>query len=205
MSMLRRLVVAQIVTVLAVSTLAAQEHPMPGERGMGPGRMNQGMSMPTPQMGMGQMGMSEGMMMGGHDPEMMRVAAYSPARLLEQTDRLGLTPAQAARLDVLARDVEAAGGRAKLDHDKHHGDLVKLFSQPAPDVAQVRTHALGVVQADRDEHVASLVAAAQAKALLTAEQRARVEGWTDAREMMQADMARRQATMQGERPEHSQH
>lgn len=111
---------------------------------------------------------------------MMRIMVYAPDHLLGRKDVLGLTEQQVARLTALRDAAKAAHDGAAADA-KAHGDALALaFAAPAPDTAALRLHFDGMHAAMGRAHVAMLRAAAQAKAVLTDTQRARVEGWADA-------------------------
>lgn len=170
-----------LVLALAASPLAAQQQPpQPPPPQPPPGGMG-------PRMG-GMMGMGGGMLMG---------MGYAPQRLVDRREALGLTPDQVSRLEALAQQSKQA--RDKADSlGKSHGDaLADLWKQDAPDVNQVRTHAQAQMQAMESAHLAQLVAAAQAKAVLTPEQRGRVAGWNDAARMRMGRFMNRPGGMGG--------
>ncbi len=133
---------------------------------------------PAPQPPQERMGMRAGMLgMMGPGPQM---GLYAPQHLVDRREVLGLTPEQVARLEALAQDTKQASDKAQAEAKTHWDQLAELWKQPTPDVNQVRTHAQAAMQAMQGARVAHLVAAAQAKAVLTAEQRGRVAGWADA-------------------------
>lgn len=108
---------------------------------------------------------------------MMRGMAFAPNHLLERKDSLGLTAQQVARLTAL-RDAtktahDAAHGQAKA----HMDAFAQAFQAAAPDTNAVKQHFQAAHAAMSKAHWTMLAAAAQAKALLTVEQRARVERW----------------------------
>ncbi len=148
---------------LAAGALGAQQPPQPPQQPASP-------AAPRPRMG-AMMGMGIGM--GG----------YAPQRLVDRREVLALTPDQVSRLEALAQEAKQAGDKAEAEAKTHWDQLAELWKQPTPDVNQVRTHAQAAMQAMQDARVAQLVAAAQAKAVLTAEQRGRVAGWADAGRM----------------------
>ena len=135
------------------------------------------------RMGGGMMGhMREGMgpMMG----PMMRTMAFSPEHLLMHKDALHLTDQQVARLTAL-------GDATKTSHDaamgamRTHGELMAtVMAAAAPDTAQLKGHFQALEAAMGQAHWAMISAAAQARALLTDVQRARVDGWADVMEHM---------------------
>lgn len=110
----------------------------------------------------------------------MGMGVYAPDRLVNRRDLLGLAPDQVARLEALAQDAKQARDKAQADAKPHWDQLAELWKQASPDVAQVKLHAQAAMQAMEAAHLAQLVAAAQAKAVLTPEQRGRVAGWADA-------------------------
>lgn len=159
---------------LVAGSLVAQQPPQPPQppAAMGP-RMG-------PMMGMGR-GMEMGMGMG----------VYAPQRLVDRREVLSLTPDQVSRLEALAQEAKQASDKATAEAKTHWDQLAELWKQATPDVNQVRTHAQAAMQAMQGARLAQLVAAAQAKAVLTAEQRGRVAGWADAARMgMQRRMDR---------------
>jgi hypothetical protein len=93
---------------------------------------------------------------------------------------LGLTPEQVSRLEALAQETKQATDKAQAEAKTQWDQLAELWKQATPDVGQVRTRAQAALQAMQGARVAQLAAAAQAKAVLTAEQRGRVAGWADA-------------------------
>lgn len=153
-----------LVLALAAAPLAAQQQPpQPPAPQQPQGGMGPGMS--------GMMGMGGGMLMG---------MGYAPQRLVDRRETLGLTPDQVSRLEALAQQAKQARDRADSAAKGQHDALADLWKQDAPDVNQIRTHAQAAMQAMESAHLAQLVAAAQAKAVLTPEQRGRVAGWGDA-------------------------
>ncbi len=111
----------------------------------------------------------------------MRMAIYSPTVLLERREALALTPDQVTKLSTLENDVRAAREKAQTDGKPHRDELAKLWEQSVPDVTQIRTHAQAMMQVEQTAQLAALLSTAQAKAVLTPEQRGRVQGWADAR------------------------
>ena len=109
----------------------------------------------------------------------MEFGAYGPEPLVDRREALSLTPEQVSRLEALAQDARQAREKATADAKPHWDQLEDLWKQPAPDVNQVRTHAQAAMQAMQAARLAQLTAAAQAKAVLTPEQRGRVAGWAD--------------------------
>jgi hypothetical protein len=140
-----------------------------------PGMMGQGMSHMKPM---------EQMM-----APMMRGMAFAPDRLLMRKDALGLTAQQVTRLTALRDATKTAHDAAEADGKAHMGALAQAMQASAPDTGAVRLHFQGAHAAMGKAHLTMLTAAAQAKALLTDEQRGRVNGWVDAMEMHQMGQA----------------
>jgi Spy/CpxP family protein refolding chaperone len=147
--------------VLVAAPLAAQQPPQP----------------PQPPPGMGP---RMGAMMGSGGGGMLMGMGYAPQLLVDRRDALGLTPDQVSRLEALAQQAKQARDKADSVAKGHRDALADLWKQDTPDVSQVRTHAQAAMQAMESAHLAQLTAAAQAKAVLTPEQRGRVAGWADA-------------------------
>jgi len=123
--------------------------------------------------------------MAGHDmmeqmmAPMTRAMAFAPDQLLNRKDALGLSAQQVARL-IAIRDA------AKASHDAAHADakvqmeaLVAAMQAAPADTAALTVRFRDMHDACGKAHLAMLMAAAQSKALLTDEQRSRVNGWVD--------------------------
>lgn len=123
---------------------------------------------------------------------MTQIGAFAPAALLQRKDLLGLTADQLGRLQVLSREVESAHATAADLIEAGRAQLDLAWQADRPDPKAVQDRAGLIIQAHHDAHLAMLGTAAQAKGLLTPEQRGRVLGWLDARQMM-----RQQGTPQG--------
>ena len=109
---------------------------------------------------------------------------FGPSMLLDERGVLALTPDQVTRLSTLETEVRQARDKTEAEGKPHREELEKLWEQPTPDAAQMRTHAQALMQAHQAAGLTALTAAAQAKAILTPEQRGRVRGWADARGRM---------------------
>lgn len=166
--------------VLAAAPLAAQQPPQAPPPQQTPGGM-------APRMG-AMMGMGAGMMMG---------MGYAPQRLVDRRETLALTPDQVSRLEALAQQAKQARDKADSLAKTHRDALADLWKQDAPDVNQIRAHAQAAMQAMEGAHLAQLVAAAQAKAVLTPEQRGRVAGWNDGARMRMRQFMNRPGRMGG--------
>jgi hypothetical protein len=119
---------------------------------------------------------------------MMRGMAFAPDHLLMRKDALALTAQQVTRLTALRDAAKTAHDAAEADGKAHMGAFAQAMQASAPDTGAVRLHFQGAHAAMGKAHLTMLTAAAQAKALLTDEQRGRVNGWVDAMEMHQMQM-----------------
>jgi len=174
-----RLALALALALAAAPLAAQQREPPPQQPPAGPMGMG-------PRMG-AMMGMGGGMMGMG----------YAPQRLVDRREALGLTPEQVSRLEALAQQAKQARDKADSLAKGHQDALADLWKQDAPDVNQIRTHAQAAMQAMESAHLAQLTAAAQAKAVLTPEQRGRVAGWNDAARMRMRQFMNRPGRMGG--------
>jgi Spy/CpxP family protein refolding chaperone len=176
---MKKLIHAAAVAVsLAGSALMAQQPgPPPSSRQPGPpvGQPPTGEAQPRGE------GAPQMRRMGRPAPGGIGMAVYSPTALLERRSMLNLTADQVTRLATLENDLKAARQKAETDAKPHRDELEKLWEQATPDVAQVRVHAQAMMQAQQAAQLLALTTTAQAKAVLTAEQRGRVQGWADAR------------------------
>jgi hypothetical protein len=129
---------------------------------------------------MGDMMMTHMMDMMG---PMMRTMAFTPDHLLGRKDALDLTPQQVTRLTALRDGAKTAHDAAQAEMQAHMTELARAMSAAAPDTTAVRQHFQAAHAAMGRAHWAMLVAAAQARALLTDAQRGRVDGWADMMEM----------------------
>lgn len=163
---------------LAAAPLAAQQPPQPTPPQQAPGAV-------APRMGP-MMGLGGGMGMG-----------YAPGRLVDRREALALTPEQVSRLEALAQQAKLARDKADSLAKPHRDALADLWKQDTPDVNQIRSHAQAAMQAMESAHLAQLVAEAQAKAVLTPEQRGRVAGWNDGARMRMRQFMNRPGRMGG--------
>jgi hypothetical protein len=141
-----------------------------------------------PRMGHDQEMMSHMMQMEQMMAPMMRGMAFAPDHLLMRKDALGLTAQQVTRLTALRDAAKTAHDAAQADAKTHMDALAQAMQASAPDTGAVRLHFQGAHAAMGKAHFTMLTAAARAKALLTDEQRGRVNGWVDAMEMHQMQM-----------------
>lgn len=128
---------------------------------------------------------------GGHKAHPMgRAMAFAPGQLLRHKEVLALTDAQVTRLTALRDEAQKAHDTAMKDARQHHDQLAAVMKAAAPDTAAARTHFLAAHAAMGQAHWAHIRAAAQARAVLTEVQRARVDGWADAMKMGRDHMRR---------------
>jgi hypothetical protein len=135
------------------------------------------------EMEMGQMMMGMMEMMG----PMMRTMAFEPDHLLARKDALELTPQQVTRLTALRDAAKTAHDAAHAGMQTHMGALAQTMKANAPDTTALKQHFQEAQAAMGRAHWAMLVAAAQARALLTDAQRGRVDGWADMMQMQMGD------------------
>jgi hypothetical protein len=116
---------------------------------------------------------------------MMRGMAFTPDHLLAHKDSLALTAQQVTRLTALRDQAKAAHDAAAADAKTHMDGLAQAMQAAAPDTNAVKGHFQAAHAAAGKAQWAMLAAAAQAKALLTDAQRAKVQA---SAESMQARM-----------------
>jgi Spy/CpxP family protein refolding chaperone len=167
---MKTLIQAAILTTACAVALAAQQ-PAPQPRQPG-----------GPPAG----GPPEGQMRERMRPEFgprggFAMMAFSPTALLEHREALSLTADQVTKLSTLETDLKTARDKARTDSKPHRDELQKLLEQSAPDVTQVRAHAQALMQAEQTGRLNAITTSVQAKAVLSPEQRGRVQGWADAR------------------------
>lgn len=168
-----------VLAALALAAPLAAQQPAKPDTGMMRHMMGQGMGQGMmPQM----MQMQE--MMG----PMMRGMAFAPNHLLMRKDALGLSVQQVARLTAIRDGAKTAHDAAHADAKTHMDALAQAMQVAAPDTSVVKLHFHAAHAAMGKAHWVMLAAAAQAKAVLTAEQRGRVNGWVDAMQMHQMQM-----------------
>jgi Spy/CpxP family protein refolding chaperone len=158
--------------LIGATTLAAQQPPPPDS--VGPRPLRQRIYAP-----------------GGSGPEATPGAMmYAPDRLVNRRQALNLTPEQVSRLETLAQEAQKAREQADTVVRSHAEELRTLWEAPAPDVRAIERAHQALSAAREQVTLAEVRAAAQAKAVLTDEQRGRVAGWRDgARLMMRRDAA----------------
>lgn len=160
-----------MVVLAAAAPLAAQQ---PGK----PDSMRHPMTEPGPMSGM----MMEGPTMERMGPAMMKLMLYAPQHLLARTDALGLTADQIARLTTLRDGSKTAQNAAMSEARLHMGAIEQAANAVKPDTAALKTHFQAAHGAMGRAHWAMLASAAQARAVLTDAQRAKVQVWADSME-----------------------
>lgn len=116
-----------------------------------------------------------------HQPEFpgFMFGIYAPDHLVDRREALKLTPDQVSQLETLAQEARTARERADTAVRSHEAQLRTLWEADAPDVRAIETHMQAVNAARQTAQLATVRAAARAKALLTPEQRGRVDGWRE--------------------------
>jgi len=152
-----------------------------------------------PMMGPGRMSgtMMEGSMMHDMGPALTRMMLYTPQHLLARKDTLGLTPDQVSRLTRLRDGAQAAHDAAAADARTHTQAIEHAASAATLDTAALKAHFEAAHAAMGKAHWAMLVSAAQARAVLTDAQRAKVQTWADS---MQAWARQHRQMMNPSRP-----
>src|SRR6266550_4361401 len=108
---------------------------------------------------------------------MMRAMAFTPDHLLARKDSLNLTPQQVTRLTALQDVAKPAHDQAAADAKMHMDAMAQALNAASPDTSAVKAHFQEAHAAMGKAHWAMLAAAAQARGVLTDEQRARVDRW----------------------------
>ena len=223
MRMMRMLgLVALIAAPLAAQQPSQPDTARPPMMGGGPGMMGRGMQGQMPMMGQGMMGgemmghmmqmMQMHQMMGPMMGPMMRAMGFDPEQLLDRKDALDLTPQQVTRLTAIRDAAKTAHDAAQSEGQTHMQEVARAMGAGAPDTNAMKTHFQAAQAAMSRAHWNMLSAAAQARAVLTDNQRGRVEGWTDAMmmqmgQMMQGmqGMTQMMPRMQRQRPDSQMH
>ncbi len=110
---------------------------------------------------------------------MMAVLAYTPQHLLAHKDALALTSDQVAKLTSLRDATKTAQEAALADAANHVRELRAAADAPTPDTAAWKVHFQAAHSAMGKAHWLALASAAQAKTVLTADQRSKVKMWAD--------------------------
>lgn len=178
--------------LLAIAVAARLSAQQPDSASRAPMRMEHGQDMMGAMGGlkggmggmMGGMGGLMGHMMEMGGGAMMRGLLFSPAHLLMHKEALGLTDQQVGKLTAL-RDAAKTGHDAGMtEQEKHAKALQAALTAATPDTVAVKAHFEEMQAGLARAQWAMLSAAAQARAVLTEVQRARVDGWGDAMEFM---------------------
>ncbi len=159
--MMRTMSLLAVATALLALPLAAQQ----------PGGMMGGA-----QMQMMDMGMMDSMM-----APMMRSMATAPERLLARKTALKLTADQVSQLTALRDATRPVRDSAAQKAMMHLREMDQVMHVPAPDTAAIRQHFDAALQFMGQAHMAMLDAAAQARAVLTDDQRKDVDAMATAR------------------------
>jgi Spy/CpxP family protein refolding chaperone len=129
------------------------------------------------RMGRDQQMMSHMMQMEQMMAPMMRAMAFTPDHLLARKDSLNLTAQQITRLTALRDAAKAAHDQPAADAKMHMDAMAQALNAASPDTSAVKAHFQEAHTAMGKAHWAMLAAAAQARAVLTDEQRARLDRW----------------------------
>lgn len=153
---MKRLLFVGLIAALAMPAAAQQPRPMGHDQQM-KSHMDQMEAMMAP---------------------MMSAMAFTPDHLLARKDSLGLTPQQVTRLTALRDAATTAHDAAAADAKAHMTAVADAMKAAAPDTSALKQHFDAAHAAMGKAHWAMLSAAAQARAALTDDQRARVERGT---------------------------
>jgi Spy/CpxP family protein refolding chaperone len=134
--------------------------------------------------------------------ELPGMRAFAPRLLIQRRDFLGLTEDQVSRLEQLSEEVRSALEQALQEAQIHHDALRDAWQADQPDADVVRRHAQQAMEARQAAQLATVGGAAHAKALLTSEQRGKMEGWMDGmrmgRQMRSGQRGMRRGTSRGQ-------
>jgi len=154
-------------------------------------------TMHHPMMGAGPGMMMDNPMMERMGPSLMRLMLNTPQHLLARKDALGLTPDQVGRLAALRDGAKTARDAALAEAETHVKELEQVANAAKADTAALKTHFQAAHNAMGKAHWTMLASSAQARAVLTDAQRAKVQMWADS---MQAWMQQHQRMMNPARP-----
>ena len=136
-------------------------------------------SMHHPMMGAGHGMTMDDPMMERMGPSLMRMMLYTPQHLLARKDALGLTPDQVGRLTALRDGAKATRDAAMAEAETHLKELEEVANAAKADTAALKTHFQAAHNAMGKAHWTMLASSAQARAVLTDAQRAKVQIWAD--------------------------
>ncbi len=108
---------------------------------------------------------------------MIGIMVYEPQLLLARKDSLKLTSDQVSKLTSIQNSSKAAHDTAGAEFKAHFDAVNQAFKTAAPDTVALRPHFDAAHAAMGKAHWAGLVAAAQARAVLTDAQRQKVDTW----------------------------
>lgn len=135
---------------------------------------------------------------GGGREMGMRGVPFAPELLIERRGVLELSPEQVGQLEALAQEAAEVRTAADQARDAHRTRMAELWQADQPDPQAITGEMKAMMAIQQEAQLAAAAAAAKAKALLTPEQRGRVEGWGDARRAL---MGRRGAPARADRSE----
>jgi len=110
---------------------------------------------------------------------MMRAMAFTPDHLLARKDSLNLTPQQVTRLTALRDAAQSTHDAAAAEAKAHMDGVGQALMVATPDTGAVKMHFQAAHSAMGRAQWAMLSAAAQARGVLTDEQRARADRWAN--------------------------
>jgi Spy/CpxP family protein refolding chaperone len=128
-----------------------------------------------PRPGHDEHGMSHMMQMEQMMAPMMRAMAFTPDHLLARKDSLNLTPQQITRLTTLRDAATTAHDAAAANAKTHMDGMAQALNAATPDTAAVKMHFQAAHAAMGTAHWAMFSAAAQARGVLTDEQRGMID------------------------------
>lgn len=147
-----RSAVALTLTALTAGAALAQGRGMPGHRMAG-----------------------QHAMQGGPAQMLPALAAFQPRLLLDRVTELGLSTEQVERLEALASEAETLVAEAQQTHQEYREAMMQEATRAAPDESRIAEAFWGAHAAMGKQHWAATHAALGAKAVLTPDQRTRVE------------------------------
>jgi Spy/CpxP family protein refolding chaperone len=167
---MRPLFAITLAALLIPATVVSQEPPQGppmGLRRAAPMTRQRGPMGPQGFRGMGPGGLAFG------------AQAFAPRVLLNRREQLALTDDQAKQLEALAGELDQARDKMTTEQQAHREKMRALWTAEKIDVTALQAEARAGMQAAQAMELQTITNIAKAKALLTAEQRGRVEGWAD--------------------------
>lgn len=101
--------------------------------------------------------------------------------LLRFREQLELTDEQVSRLEALEEPLRQAHEEAQKTIQEHQRQLREAWQADEPDRNAIRSHMQAIMEAQQAAQLAALDAMLGARAVLTDEQRGRLQGWIGAR------------------------